>query len=169
MRWRRRQSAREELDAAGRQWPNVLSCEADAYVASTSSDVMMRAAAGVRLAATRSLDSASDTLLSLLHDPENTFVTQETAEALVGRRDRQGLRLLLRAYVDADELGGYYIRDAIIVPPVGVDYPEAGPEMDERRLLLDDLARDPDVEVAKVARLFLTGLAGGNKIGRAHV
>lgn len=143
-------------------WPKVLACEADAYVVSTSSDVLMRAAAGVRLAGTRDLDSASDTLLALLHDPENTFVTQETAEALAARRDSVGLRLLLRAFSGADELGRYYIRDAIIDPPAGVDYPAADPLMEERRLLLDDLARDPDVEVAKVARLFLVGLAGGS-------
>ncbi|GAA3823227.1 hypothetical protein CSO01_32730 [Cellulomonas soli] len=149
------------MDLAGRQWPKVLSCDTDAYVVSTSSDVLMRAAAGVRLAATLDLDNASDTLLSLLHDPENTFVTQETAEALVGRRDHQGLRLLLRAYADADELSGYYIRDAIVWPPAEVDYPEVAPEMDERRSLLDDLAHDPDAEVAKAARLLLTALAGG--------
>lgn len=136
----------------------MLFCEADAYVVSTSSDVLMRAAAGVRLAASRDLDSASGTLLALLHDPENTFVTQETADALAARRDSERSRLLLRAYPGADELGGYSIRDAIIVPPAGVDYPEAGPAMEERRLLLDDLARDRDVEVAKAARLFLRGL-----------
>lgn len=140
----------------------MISCEQDAYVASASSDVLMRAAAGVRLAVTRDLDSASDTLFALLHDPENTFVTQETAQALAARRDSEGIRFLLRAYSDADELGGYYIRDAIIVPPPGVEYPEADPVMEERRLLLDDLARDADVEVAKVARLFLVGLAGGS-------
>lgn len=161
MRWRRRQSSREGLELAGRTWPKVLTCEADAYVVSTSSDVLMRAAAGVRLARTRDLDSASDTLLALLHDPENTFVTQETAEALAARRDSEGFRFLLRAYSGADELSGYYIRDAIIDPPAGVDYPEADPVMQERRLLIDDLARDPDAQVAKVARLFRVGLAGG--------
>lgn len=150
------------MDVAGGEWRKVLSCAADAFVASTSSDVLMRAAAGVRLAASHDLDSASGVVLSLLHDPEDTFVTQETAEALAGRRDCQGLRLLLRAYPEADELGSYYIRDAVIHPPERIDYPEAVPEMDERRSLLDELARDSDAEVAKVARLFLTGLAGGD-------
>lgn len=57
----------------------------------------MRAAAGRRLAAHAEVGDAARILDLLLLDGEDTAVTQETAEALLGRGDVLGLHLVLKA------------------------------------------------------------------------
>lgn len=78
---------------------------------SGSPDWSIRAAAGRRLAAAALTDDVVDFLLRLLLDPDDTAVTQDTAEALLTRGDRIGLRCVLLALSRAastctmDELG----------------------------------------------------------------
>jgi HEAT repeat protein len=57
----------------------------------------VRAAAGRRLAAAAPVPEVFEVLHRLLLDPDDTGVTQETAEALIQRGDTYGLRVVLAA------------------------------------------------------------------------
>ncbi|MFD9061829.1 hypothetical protein ACFVZ3_09940 [Kitasatospora purpeofusca] len=63
----------------------------------------MRAAAGRRLAMSDRIDEATDAIHRLLLDAQDTGVTQETAVALLGRKDTTGLRCVLLARSWASE------------------------------------------------------------------
>ena len=65
----------------------------------------LRAAAGRRLAAWPEDARAIPALHRLLLDEHDTGVTQETAEALLARRDLPGLRAVLRALSQARGVG----------------------------------------------------------------
>ncbi|MFD8933440.1 hypothetical protein [Streptomyces mirabilis] len=71
-----------------------------------------RAAAGRHLAAIAGQEEVEPVLERLLLDPHDTGVTQETAEALLQRRDLVGLRIVLatlsraEAWETADQLDG---------------------------------------------------------------
>ncbi|MEU2620330.1 hypothetical protein ABZ642_19750 [Streptomyces sp. NPDC007157] len=71
-----------------------------------------RAAAGRQLAAIAGQEEVESVLERLLLDPHDTGVTQETAEALLQRRDLVGLRTVLaalsraEAWETADQLDG---------------------------------------------------------------
>ncbi|MFJ9820966.1 hypothetical protein ACIRU3_38020 [Streptomyces sp. NPDC101151] len=71
-----------------------------------------RAAAGRQLAAVAGQEEVTPVLERLLLDPHDTGVTQETAEALLQRRDLVGLRIVLamlsrtEAWWTADQLDG---------------------------------------------------------------
>ncbi|MGY3337833.1 hypothetical protein ACVW0K_003932 [Streptomyces filamentosus] len=52
-------------------------------------------------------------LRRLLVDGGDTFVTQETAEALLERRDARGLRLVLGAFAGADDDTADQLSDAL--------------------------------------------------------
>ncbi|MFF2778919.1 hypothetical protein ACFVU3_28990 [Streptomyces sp. NPDC058052] len=73
----------------------------------------VRAAAGRRLAASADAPGAVDALRRLLLDEWDTAVTQETAEALLERRDVIGLRLVLEALAAADDDTADQLDDAI--------------------------------------------------------
>ncbi|MFG2479971.1 hypothetical protein [Streptomyces fagopyri] len=62
-----------------------------------------RAAAGRQLAAIAGRAEVAQFLERLLLDPHDTGVTQETAEALLQRRDLVGLRIVLAALSQAEE------------------------------------------------------------------
>jgi HEAT repeat protein len=62
-----------------------------------------RAAAGRQLAAIAGQEEVAPVLERLLLDPYDTGVTQETAEALLQRRDLVGLRFVLAALSRAEE------------------------------------------------------------------
>ncbi|WP_326570234.1 hypothetical protein OIE69_02275 [Actinacidiphila glaucinigra] len=62
-----------------------------------SPDWSVRAAAGRRLAASDKVDEMADVIHRLLLDAQDTAVTQETAVALLARRDSIGLRRVLLA------------------------------------------------------------------------
>ncbi|MEU0036238.1 hypothetical protein [Streptomyces sp. NPDC006333] len=62
-----------------------------------------RAAAGRQLAAIAGREEVAPFLERLLLDPHDTGVTQETAEALLQRRDFVGLRIVLAALSLAEE------------------------------------------------------------------
>ncbi|MBP0452991.1 hypothetical protein J5Y04_26095 [Kitasatospora sp. RG8] len=63
----------------------------------------VRAAAGRQLAASDRIDEVADVIHRLLLDAEDTAVTQQTAEALLARRDTAGLRCVLMARSQAAE------------------------------------------------------------------
>lgn len=106
--------------------------------------MQFRAAAGVLLAGAADLEDAADTLVALLLDPEDTYVTSETAWALIDRGDIQGLRLIARAYAQADDSTVNWLSDA-------VDNPQTFEELAQRRAFLDELSRDTDAAVASGA------------------
>ncbi|WP_371776844.1 hypothetical protein [Streptomyces sp. NBC_01438] len=74
----------------------------------------VRAAAGRRLAADAEVPEVAVVLGRLLLDAHNTFVTRETAEALLLRGDVPGLRLVLAALATADAQSGDQIQSAIL-------------------------------------------------------
>ncbi|WP_329190859.1 hypothetical protein [Actinacidiphila glaucinigra] len=71
----------------------------------------VRGAAGRRLASSDKIEEVADVLQRLLLDAQDTWVIQETAEALLERKDAIGLRYVLLAYSQAgnydavDQLG----------------------------------------------------------------
>jgi hypothetical protein len=68
----------------------------------TSSHPEDRAAAGRRLAPKAGHDQVDRLLLDLLLDESNTFVTYQTAEALLARRTPEAARVIARAAALAD-------------------------------------------------------------------
>ncbi len=62
----------------------------------------VRAAAGRQLASSDKIEEVADVLHRLLLDAQDTWVIQETAEALLERKDTIGLRHVLLAYSQAD-------------------------------------------------------------------
>ncbi|MEV8529395.1 hypothetical protein AB0451_35525 [Streptomyces sp. NPDC052000] len=68
-----------------------------------SPDWSVRAAVGRRLATSDKIDEMADVLHRLLLDPQDSGVTQETAEALLARKDTAGLRCVLLARSQAVE------------------------------------------------------------------
>ncbi|MFJ6706856.1 MULTISPECIES: hypothetical protein [unclassified Streptomyces] len=68
-----------------------------------SPDWSVRAAVGRRLATSDKIDEVADDLHRLLLDLQDAGVTQETAEALLARKDTAGLRCVLLASSQAVE------------------------------------------------------------------
>jgi hypothetical protein len=87
----------------------VRSALQDACSASWS----VRADAGRRLAGTAQDAEVAAVLLRLLLDGQDTWVTQETAEALLERGDETGLRLVLAALATADDDTGDHLHAAV--------------------------------------------------------
>lgn len=128
------------------------SAVAEAVAAADDADVEVRAAAGVLLASSPDLEPFTDVLVRLLLDPENTFVTSETADALVGRGDVAGMRLVVSALAQVDdENTENWIWDVVL-------YPET---IDNHAVLtssLEALTTEPDV--AATAATVLARLTG---------
>ncbi|MGA5098543.1 hypothetical protein ACPCAC_14455 [Streptomyces lavendulocolor] len=87
----------------------VRSALRDACSASWS----VRADAGRRLAGMAQDAEVAAVLLRLLLDGQDTWVTQETAEALLERGDETGLRLVLAALTTADDDTGDHLHAAV--------------------------------------------------------
>lgn len=145
LRWR----AGEDRSSDGDQW--LPSTFEEALAAASHGDVEVRAAAGVVLASAPDVEAVADVVLRLLLDQEDTFVTSETADALVSRRDVTGLRLVLLALRRADdENTENWTWDVLLQP-------ETYEELAERQVLLEALAADP--EVAATAHVALERLS----------
>ncbi|MGW2254327.1 HEAT repeat domain-containing protein [Kitasatospora sp. NPDC001660] len=82
--------------------------------ASTSPSWSDRANAGRQLAAHADVPAVTEVLRRLLQDGRDTAVTQQTAEALLERRDVLGLRLVLGAFAGADFDTADHLSDAIL-------------------------------------------------------
>lgn len=100
--WNPNEDPRRPWQAGGMAPPDDQELST-AFQDADSSDWAVRAAAGRRLAAADKLDEVADTLHRLLLDPLNSAVTQETAEALLARKDTPGLRCVLLARSWASE------------------------------------------------------------------
>ncbi|MER5382963.1 hypothetical protein ABT040_22215 [Streptomyces sp. NPDC002688] len=114
-----------------------------------------RAAAGRQLAVSDRIEDLADVIHRLLLDPQDTAVIQETAEALLERKDTIGLRHVLlacsRATTDdaVDHLGAALDCDPEWMTTEGAD-----------RLIkqLNELATDEDAGVRDEARQILARL-----------
>ncbi|MEU0784724.1 hypothetical protein ABZ341_24510 [Streptomyces sp. NPDC006173] len=112
-----------------------------------------RAAAGRQLAAIASQEEVEPVLERLLLDPHDTGVTQETAEALLRRRDLVGLRIVLgtlsraEAWETADQLDGeVYNHQSWMI---------ADGRLDQFVQQLEALTADEDAGVREEALRFL--------------
>lgn len=112
----------------------------------------MRAAAGVVLASSQDLEPVTDVLLRLLLDQVNTFVTSETADALIGRGDVAGMRLVVLALARVDdENTENWIWDVVL-------YPETIEDHAVLTSSLEALTTEPDIAATAAAVLArLTG------------
>lgn len=120
---------------------------AEAVVAADDADVEVRAAAGVVLASSPDLEPFADVLVRLLLDHENTFVTSETADALVGRGDVAGMRLVVSALAQVDdENTENWIWDVVL-------YPETIEDHAVLTSSLKALTTEPDVAATAAAVL----------------
>ncbi|NUP41119.1 MAG: hypothetical protein HOY76_29900 [Streptomyces sp.] len=120
-----------------------------------SRDFRDRADAGRALAAFAELPEAAGSLLALVLDPDDTFVTRVTAEALLRRGDRAGLAVVASALAVADDGHGDWIGTAAL-DALGV----FAADRDEALRLCGELSRDPDDGLAHGARLLHRVLAG---------
>ncbi|WP_328740837.1 hypothetical protein OHA91_36865 [Streptomyces erythrochromogenes] len=114
-----------------------------------------RADAGRGLAGFAEMDEAVGPLLALVLDRENTFVTRATAEALLRRQDRSGLRVVASALAIADPNHGDWIRTAVLDA-----FAVYADERDDAMRICEELAGEPDERVASGARELRTSLAG---------
>lgn len=110
----------------------------------------VRAAAGRQLAAAAEVPEVARVLARLLLDAHDTYVTRETAQALLLRWDEHGLRLVLAALATADPDTGDYLQVAV------TDVCEQSAEDIERlTALATALASDPDAGIREEARVLL--------------
>lgn len=115
----------------------------------------VRGAAGRQLAGSHKIEEVADVLHRLLLDAQDTWVIQETAEALLERKDTIGLRCVLLAYSQAgsydavDELGAALDCNPEWMTTEGAD-----------RLIRQyrELAEDPDAGVRDAAQQVLAKL-----------
>ncbi|GGV04474.1 hypothetical protein ACIG0C_33365 [Kitasatospora aureofaciens] len=115
----------------------------------------VRGAAGRQLASSDKIEEVADVLHRLLLDARNTWVIQETAEALLERKDTIGLRYVLLAYSQAgthdavDHLGAALDCNPEWMTTEGAD-----------RLIKQyrELAADPDASVRDEAQQVLAKL-----------
>ncbi|WP_328865917.1 hypothetical protein [Streptomyces sp. NBC_00304] len=110
----------------------------------------VRAAAGRRLAADAEVPEVAAVLSRLLLDAHDTFVTQETAEALLLRGDVPGLRLVLAALATADAETGDQIQCAIVNM-----CEQSQEDIEHLAELAAALVSDPDAGVREEARGLL--------------
>ncbi|MFF0430073.1 hypothetical protein ACFYUJ_37640 [Streptomyces sp. NPDC004520] len=115
----------------------------------------VRGAAGRQLAGSDKIEEVADVIHRLLLDAQDTWVIQETAEALLERKDTIGLRYVLLAYSQA---GNY---DAVDHLGAALDCnPEWMTTEGADRLIKQyrELATDPDAGVRSEARQILAKL-----------
>ncbi|WP_433891971.1 hypothetical protein [Streptomyces sp. CA-111067] len=113
-----------------------------------------RADAGHGLAAFAEMQEAAELLLKLVLDPDDTFVTRQTAEALLRRKDKAGLTTVASALAVADDNHADWIHTATVdVFSVFSD------DLDEALRLCEEMSGDADDRVARGARLLQASLA----------
>jgi hypothetical protein len=79
-----------------------------------SRDYRDRADAGRALASFAEMPGARESLLGLVLDADDTFVTRATAEALLRRQDTAGLAIVAEALVTADFQRFSWIHTAVV-------------------------------------------------------
>ncbi|MEU4158577.1 hypothetical protein [Actinoplanes sp. NPDC026670] len=121
-----------------------------------SPDFSDRADAGRSLARFLEDPDARATLVSLVLDAGDTFVTRVTAEALLRRQDIAGLSVVASALTEADANQADWIHTAVL--DVFASFED---ERDAVLLLCDALTLDPDARVRNGAphlNAMLTGI-----------
>ncbi|MFE3547348.1 hypothetical protein ACFXN2_01600 [Streptomyces kronopolitis] len=119
-----------------------------------SHDYRDRADAGHGLAGFAEMHEVIEPLLELVLDPDDTFVTRRTVEALLRRMDRVGLAIVARALPAANSNHSEWIQTAS-VDVFGV----FSDDRDSAMRLCEELSRDADNRVALGARLLHEFLA----------
>jgi hypothetical protein len=99
--------------------------------------------------------------MTLLLDPDDTYVTLSTAEALLMRDDSAGLALVLRAaarVLDRDMYVNhiYWLATAVSTYTFHLGVEEVERRSDELRRRADELARAGDPELADGAEALLS-------------
>ncbi|MEV7026287.1 hypothetical protein [Kitasatospora sp. NPDC093558] len=112
-----------------------------------SRDYRDRADAGHGLARFAEMREAFEPLLELVLDPGDTFVTRRTAEALLRRKDKAGLRVVACALAVADSNHSDWVHTAF-----NDVFSFFATELDDALQLCEELSRDPDERVALGAR-----------------
>ncbi|WP_329144605.1 hypothetical protein OIU91_09175 [Streptomyces sp. NBC_01456] len=112
-----------------------------------SHDYRDRADAGHGLAGFAEMQEALEPLLALVLDPDDTFVTQRTVEALLRRKDRVGLTIVASALPVADSNHSEWIHTAI-VDVFGI----FSDDRDSAIRLCEEMSRDANDRVALGAR-----------------
>jgi len=107
-----------------------------------SRDYRDRADAGRAMSSFADVPGAAATLLGLVLDGGDTFVTRVTAEALLRRQDEAGLAVIAEALVTADVRHSTHIHDAVVAV-FGIF---AG-ERDDAVRVCEALAADPNEQV----------------------
>ncbi|AVH24876.1 hypothetical protein C5B73_01330 [Nocardia cyriacigeorgica] len=126
-----------------------------------SPDYRDRADAGRALAIFAEMPEASRTLMSLLLDASDTFVTRVTAEALLRRLDRTGLAVVATGLAAADSNCADWIHTAV-VDVFGMSNRELGAAMQECQVL----TQSPDERVRRGARVLLAMLGEISSVSR---
>jgi len=112
-----------------------------------SHDYRDRADAGHGLAAFAEMQEALGPLRELVLDPDDTFVTRRTAEALLRRMDRVGLTIVASALTVANSNHSDWIHTAIVdVFSIFSD------DRDHAIRLCEEMSRETDDRVALGAR-----------------
>lgn len=125
----------------------------------SSPDHQDRADAGRGLAVFAETPQARETLVALVLDPHDTWVTRVTAEALLRRQDKIGYVPVARALAMADDNHADYIHTAIY--DVFVIYArERDAAVRECRALLEDA----DERVRTGAQLLVNALSALNPV-----
>lgn len=93
------------------------------------------------------MQEALEPLLALVLDPDDTFVTQRTVEALLRRKDRVGLTIVASALPVADSNHSEWIHTAI-VDVFGI----FSDDRDSAIRLCEEMSRDANDRVALGAR-----------------
>lgn len=119
-----------------------------------SHDYRDRADAGHGLAGFAEMQEALGSLLELVLDPGDTFVTRVTAEAVLRRKDRIGLAVVASALAVADSNHSDWIHTAL--HDVFSIFPE---DRDNAMQLCEEMLRDTDDRVALGARQMHDALA----------
>ena len=119
-----------------------------------SGDYRDRADAGRGLASLAEMPDAAGLLLELVLDPDDTFVTRATAEAVLRRKDKIGLSIVASALAAAGSNHIDWIHSAV-VNVFGI----FSSDRDDAAKLVEELARDGDDRVAHGARQLLGSLA----------
>lgn len=93
------------------------------------------------------MEEALESLLRLVLDPGDTFVTRRTTEGLLRRKDRAGLTIVASALAVANDIHADWIHTAIVeVFSIFSD------DLDEAIRLCEEMSRDADDRVALGAR-----------------
>ncbi|MFE6888121.1 hypothetical protein [Streptomyces sp. NPDC057694] len=112
-----------------------------------SDDWRDRADAGHGLAGFAEMPEAVELLLDLVLDHGDTFVTRQTTEGLLRRKDRVGLAIVASALAVANDNHADYIHTAIVdVFSIFSD------DLDEALRICDEMLGDNDDRVAQGAR-----------------